>query len=50
VQETQNLASSFQTFQQNFGITQSASFIGKTVTAQVTDSNGNEPPWVWRRL
>ena len=41
VQSTNELKTSFQTFQSNFAITQSASFLGKSVSAQVVDSQGN---------
>jgi flagellar basal-body rod modification protein FlgD len=41
LQATSNLATSFQSFQSNFSVMQSASLIGKTVSAQSTDANGN---------
>ncbi|HZO92342.1 MAG TPA: flagellar hook capping FlgD N-terminal domain-containing protein [Candidatus Baltobacteraceae bacterium] len=41
LQATSNLASSFSSFQSNFAVMQSASLIGKTVSAQSTDASGN---------
>ena len=41
LQATSNLATSFQSFQSNFSVMQSASLIGKTVSAQSTDASGN---------
>ena len=41
VQSTNELKTSFQNFQSNFAITQSASFLGRNVSAQVVDSQGN---------
>jgi len=38
---TQELNSSFQNFQSNFGVLQSASLIGKTVTVDTPDASGN---------
>ena len=38
---TQELNSSFQNFQSNFGVLQSASLIGKTVTVDTPDAAGN---------
>ncbi len=40
LQSQQTLASSFQTFQQNFGISQAAGLVGAQVSASVTDSAG----------
>jgi len=41
LQATSNLASSFTAFQSNFAVMQSASLIGKNVSAQTTDAGGN---------
>lgn len=41
VQSTNELKTSFQHFQTNFAITQSATFLGKKVSAQAVDSQGN---------
>ena len=41
VQSTNELKTSFEHFQTNFAITQSATFLGKKVSAQVVDSQGN---------
>ena len=38
---TEELNTSFQNFQSNFGVLQSASLIGKTVTVDTPDANGN---------
>ena len=38
---TEELNTSFQNFQSNFGVMQSASLIGKTVTVSTPDSTGN---------
>jgi flagellar basal-body rod modification protein FlgD len=41
VQATTELKDAFSTFQSNFSVMQSAGLLGKTVSAQATDSNGN---------
>lgn len=41
LQATNELNSSFQNFQSNFGVLQSSSLIGKNVTVDVSDSSGN---------
>ena len=41
VQSTQQLSDSFKSFQSNFAVMQSAGLIGKSVSAQSTDSAGN---------
>jgi flagellar basal-body rod modification protein FlgD len=41
VQAMNNLQSSFSTFESNFSVMQSAGLIGKSVSAQSTDSSGN---------
>lgn len=41
VQSTNELKSSFASFQSNFAVMQSAGLIGKTVSAQSSDGNGN---------
>lgn len=41
LQSQTNLASAFQTFQNNFAVMQSAGLIGKTVQVVTTDSSGN---------
>ena len=41
LQAATNMSSSFQTFQSNFAVMQSAGLIGKPVSAQTTDANGN---------
>ena len=41
VQAMTGLQSSFSAFQSNFSVMQSAGLIGKTVSAQTTDANGN---------
>jgi flagellar basal-body rod modification protein FlgD len=41
VQSTNELKSSFASFQSNFAVMQSAGLIGKTVAAQSNDGNGN---------
>jgi flagellar basal-body rod modification protein FlgD len=38
---TEELNTSFQNFQSNFGVMQSASLIGKTVTVSTADASGN---------
>jgi flagellar basal-body rod modification protein FlgD len=38
---TEELNTSFQNFQSNFGVMQSASLIGKTVTVSTPDASGN---------
>ena len=42
LQAATNMSSSFQTFQSNFAVMQSAGLIGKTVSAQTTDGSGNQ--------
>lgn len=41
VQATTELKDAFATFQSNFSVMQSAGLLGKTVSAQATDSSGN---------
>ena len=41
VQATTELKDAFSTFQSNFSVMQSAGLLGKTVSAQSTDANGN---------
>jgi flagellar basal-body rod modification protein FlgD len=41
LQSMDSLSSAFSAFQSNFSVMQSASLIGKTVSAQSTDANGN---------
>jgi flagellar basal-body rod modification protein FlgD len=41
LQSQEQMTSDFASFQSNFGVMQSASLIGQTVTAQVTDASGN---------
>ncbi len=41
LQASQNLESSFSNFQSNFAVLQTAQLIGKTVTVNTTDGNGN---------
>jgi|SRR5579884_862847 len=41
LQATQELNTSFQNFQSNFGVLQASSLIGKTVTVVSTDGTGN---------
>jgi flagellar basal-body rod modification protein FlgD len=41
LQSQEQMTSDFASFQSNFGVMQSASLIGQTVTAQVTNSSGN---------
>lgn len=41
LQSMDSLSSAFSAFQSNFSVMQSASLIGKTVSAQTTDASGN---------